>query len=111
MSINYGDHLFSDPVWIGLWKPPRAAGLYAILVLDQSVKPQPYRVIYFGETEDFSARGFIKNHNKYPCWMRESGSEHYLYISILPQSWLTPEQRKAAEAVLIAKYRPACNLA
>ena len=111
MSINYEGYLFTDPIWTGIWAPPRVAGLYAILVPDQSIVPLHYRVIYFGETGDFSERGFIINHNKYACWIKESGSEHYLYISIFPQAVLTPEQRKAAEAVLIAKYRPACNLA
>ena len=109
MSIKYSGYVFDEPVLISNWNAPYRAGLYAILVPDQSVTPRPFRVIYFGESGNMSERGFLKLHAKFPCWIREAGSENNLYVALLLMPDSTPEQRRVAETQLIANYNPACN--
>jgi hypothetical protein len=109
MSINYGGIQFNDPVRVTEWLPPFRAGLYAILVPDQSASPKPFRAIYFGESSNLSERGFLRSHIRYNSWIREAYSNNNLYISVhyMPDS--TQQQRMELEKRLIDTYHPVCN--
>lgn len=109
MSIRYGGYVFDAPAPLAAWSAPGKAGVYAILVPDQTYRPMPFRVIYFGESGDMSERGFLKGHRKYSCWIREAGSEESLYIAVYPMPKSTPEQRRAVESKLISEVGPVCN--
>ena len=109
MAIRYGDYVFDAPAPVAPWSAPHVAGVYAVLVADQTCQPMPFRVIYFGESRNMSARGFFRGHPRYPCWIREAGSEQSLYIAVYPMSESTPEQRRAVADRLISEIAPVCN--
>ncbi|MGD0591234.1 MAG: hypothetical protein ABSA44_10620 [Bacteroidota bacterium] len=109
MSINFNDIAFTEPELLSKWNPPNRAGLYAIMIPNQSSKPKPFEVVYFGESGNMSERGY-SSHHKRDCWLRQaSNNENNLFISTyyLPSS--TDEQRRAIEAKLVAHYKPHCN--
>lgn len=108
MSINYGGVEFSQPIPLSSWEPPFKGGLYAIVVPDQTSKPKPFRVVYFGQSSNMSERGF-SSHYKGNFWLRQAGSEANLYIAtyLMPNS--SERDRVALEDRLVGEYRPACN--
>jgi len=109
MTMTFGEYEFSEPVKITEWEPPESRGLYAILKPDLSSSPLPLKPIYFGQTKNFAERGFIKSHEKYPCWVKEVPEEKYISIAIYPMPGSTEEERTAIEAELIKEYDPVCN--
>ncbi|HET7558775.1 MAG TPA: hypothetical protein VFK80_02355 [Limnochordia bacterium] len=100
---------FTMPVQLIRWTPPASQGLYAITVPDISIKPKPFRVIYFGETGDFSERGFPRSHHRFNDWVRHAGHEAQLMVSLHPMSGSTSQQRRDVERRLIETYNPVCN--
>ena len=109
MAIRYGGYVFDAPAPVARWSAPHRAGVYAILVADQTYQPMPFRVIYFGESGNMSERGFLNGHPKYSCWIREAGSEQSLYIAVYPMPESTPEHRRAVAGGLISEIGPVCN--
>lgn len=109
MGINLGGIIFSEPVQMINWYPPPFAGLYAVLIPDITCTPRPLRVIYFGETENYSERGFIRSHHKYFAWLNAAGSEANLYISTCFMVSSSSLERRMTETYLINEYRPVCN--
>jgi hypothetical protein len=112
-GINFGGHSFSDPAVL----PSTAtlvdtilgrAGLYAILVYDPSCTPRPYRVLYFGESENIQTRA-TGTHENYSHWRAQAGPLARICRSLCPLSSATKLQRQQAESALIAKYQPPCN--
>ena len=65
-------------------------------------KPNHWRPIYFGETEDISER--FDDHNKIGC-IREQGATHIP----VHKSNRDKEARCAEETDLINKWQPKCN--
>jgi hypothetical protein len=109
MSLNFSQTIFSDPLQITNWSPPPLAGIYAILVYDGNWTPQPYRPIYFGESGNFSERGFLTGHHKFLSWALTAGGANNLFVAISLMPGSTPEQRRLVEAVLIQAHNPVCN--
>lgn len=113
MSIVYGNNQFiynfTDPFPLNGWIAPFGSGIYAILKPNPSNTPQPFDVIYFGETGNFSERGFPWNHEKSGSWIANAGAQYNLYISIYYMPYSTPQQRKQVESFLINAYKPKCN--
>jgi hypothetical protein len=109
MAIRYGGYVFDAPAPVARWSAPHRAGVYAILVADQTYQPMPFRVIYFGESGNMSERRFFRGHPKYSCWIREAGSEQSLYIAVYPMPVSTREQRRAVAVGLISEIGPVCN--
>lgn len=110
MSIKWGNVAFDGPYPITDWDPPYRAAVYAIMMKpDPANRPKTYRILYFGESENLSERGFYRSHHKYDCWLEEAGSDSNLYIGIhlMPNS--TKEERTAVESALIDEYQPTCN--
>jgi len=107
MSIKWGNYSFDGPYQITNWNPPYRAAVYAIM--KETDKPETYGIIYFGETEDLSGRGFVEPHHKYPCFIDQAGAESNLYIGIhlMPNS--TQQKRMIVESELISEYNPVCN--
>jgi excinuclease UvrABC nuclease subunit len=112
-GINFGGYSFSEPAIL-----PSAStvvdtilgqpGLYAILVYDPSCTPRPYRVLYFGESENIQTRA-TSNHENYSHWRTQAGPLARIYRSVHPLSSSTKLQRQQVESALIAKYKPKCN--
>ena len=110
MAINYGGCEFTEPILAACWSPPSKAGLYAVLVRDDIGTPRRFRAIYFGETENFAERGFLRSHHRYDSWIREAGgSDMSLYIALYPTPDLTKTVRLETEKSLIDLYAPVCN--
>jgi len=109
MSINYSSYHFTDPVSAASWDPPYRSGIYAILTPDSSIKPKPYRVLYFGESENMSDRGFWKGHHRYRCFISEAASESNLNIAVYLMPNSTSEERRKIEQKLVNDYDPPCN--
>jgi hypothetical protein len=108
--IYFGNYQFSDPECLLNWTTSEKSGIYAILVKDSTSRSNPYKAIYFGESEDMSERGFFKSHYRYERWILEAGNEADLYISVFPMQNSTSELRQGIEAFLIKYYQPSCNM-
>jgi len=108
MSIMVGDIRFDGPYLLSTWKPPQRAGVYVIMMKDV-YRLGKDKILYVGESSNFSERGFLTNHHKYDCWLKYAGSADNLYICVhlMPNS--THQQRKAIESALIEQYKPICN--
>jgi len=100
--ITLGGQAFAGPFLAPLWSPPRAAGLYAVLV--PGWRLLTFRAIYFGHCEDFS--GFFKSHERHAEWLRIAGTDWNLYLATHEMSFSTEAQRESALGVLAREYRP-----
>jgi hypothetical protein len=112
-GINFGGYGFSEPTVL----PPTPTlfdtligqpGLYAILVFDPSCTPRPYRVLYFGESENIQTRA-TGTHEKLSHWRTHAGPMAEIYRSLCPLSSATKLERQQAESTLITEYTPPCN--
>jgi hypothetical protein len=68
-----------------------------------------YRIIYFGESENLSQRGFLAGHHQYECFLKQAGSENNLYIGTYEMPNSTQDDRRNVEQSLIRQYDPVCN--
>ena len=101
--ITLGSQQFSGPFLAPLWSPPRAAGLYAVLV--PGWRLLTFRAIYFGHTEGFSA-DLLKKHERHAEWQRIAGTDWNLYLATHEMSFSTAAQRESALGALAREYRP-----
>lgn len=109
MKIRFADHDFDGPYAAASWTAPALAGVYAVMVLDPGYKPQPYRVIHFGQARDFSDQGLLRAHRRYSDWVAIAGSEAGLYVATHRMPGATDLTRMALERYLIHYYHPECN--
>ncbi len=112
-GINFGGYSFSEPAIL----PPTPtavdiflgqSGLYAILVYDPSYTPRPFRVLYFGESENIQTRA-TGTHENLSRWRTQAGPVTQIYRSLCPLSSATKLERQQVESALIANYTPPCN--
>jgi hypothetical protein len=108
MTITWGDISFEGPYAITAWNPPRRAAVYAIMYKRDRSEDR-YFIIYFGESENLSYRGFYRSHHKYNCWIQYAGSDDNLYIGINTMPNSTDAERRRVEQDLIRQYDPYCN--
>ena len=101
--ITLGGRSFLGPFLAPLWSPPRAAGLYAVLV--PGWRLLTFRALHFGETEDFSQNA-VKSHPHYAQWLSIAGTDWNLYIATHEMSFSTAGQRGAAEREITRAYKP-----
>lgn len=87
---------------------PAWAGLYAILVADNTWKPRFFRPVYFGETENLAERPST-SHEHYDDWCKAAGGAGNLYVAYHWMMSSTKEERTAIESGLIKHYQPECN--
>ncbi len=107
MPIKLGDIEFEGPHPLLQWGPPYMAAVYAIMML--SVEEKTYHVLYVGESEKLSYRGFYRTHHRYDCWERHAGSIQKLYVAFYRMPDSTQGDRKRVEHLLINRYNPPCN--
>lgn len=108
-GIRFNDSIFTEPAPFSLALPPVSSGIYAMLAPDASCMPRPFRVIYFGESSNFSQR-VTEHHERFNDWAAEAAGAANIYVAFCPTPLLKGEQRRWVEYDLIARYRPACNL-
>jgi hypothetical protein len=80
-----------------------------VVVEDAAYKPRPYRIIYFGQAQDFSQQGLLKAHPKYWDWLAAGRTEQGLYVATYRMPGATELARLALERYLIHYYQPQCN--
>ena len=102
--ITLGSRQFSGPFISRLWSPPRAPGLYAVMV--PGWRLLTFRALHFGHAGDFAAPGLLKSHPRYPEWLRIAGTDWNLYVATHEMSFSTDAQREAAQRGLERDYRP-----
>lgn len=108
-GITFLNRAFTEPSPISLTLPPVSSGIYAVMVPDPSCTPRPYRVIYFGESNNLS-RCVTDNHECFNDWVREAGGAANIYVAFCTTPLLREEQRRWANSDLIAEYQPVCNV-
>ena len=89
------------------WEPPFRAAIYAVMMPGK--KEGYVKLIYVGESENLSERGF-KSHHARSCWVEHAGGESNLFIGVhlMPNS--SQEERRGIEQQLISDYNPVCNI-
>ena len=97
--ITLGERQFCGPFISRLWSPPRAAGLYAVMV--PGWRLLMFHAVHFGHAGDLSAPGLVKDHPKYGYWMTLAGSEWNLYVATCEMVHSTETERAAAYQQLL----------
>jgi hypothetical protein len=87
-------------------EPARASGIYAILVEDENCQPRPLRVLYFGDTNDFS--GSLTTGNSYYKEWRRKARSRPLLVSLYPLPG-NEARRRALRTSLVHTHQPICN--
>jgi len=107
MVVSWGDLPFEEPMLLKFPAPSSEPGVFAVMTKpDPQKKPQNYRVIYFGVSDDFS-KTIIEKHPKAECWQKNQ--LHGIYYELYKMSMSTSEQRKQIQDILVQKYDPVCN--
>jgi hypothetical protein len=92
--ITLGSRQFRGPFIAALWSPPRAPGLYAVVV--PGWRLLMFHAVHFGHSADLSSADLIKHHPKYGYWLTLSGSEWNLYVATCEMYHSTEGERTAA---------------
>ena len=92
--ITLGSRQFAGPFISRLWLPPRAPGLYAVMV--PGWRLLMFHAVHFGHAEELSAPSLVREHPKYGYWMTLAGSEWNLYIATCEMHQSTAAERAAA---------------
>jgi hypothetical protein len=79
------------------------AGIYAILVQDDSCSPRKFRVLYFGQASNLSERP-TTSHERYDDWVRAAGSAESLYVAYALMWGSEEKDRTEIESGLIEYY-------
>ena len=101
--ITLGTRSFAGPFLLPLWSPPRAAGLYAVMV--PGWRLLTFRALHFGAAETFSMEA-IRAGAAYRDWVAAAGTEWNLYVATHEMSFSTEAQRAAAREEVAREYRP-----
>src|SRR6185503_16087234 len=75
--ITLGSRQFAGPFISRLWLPPKAPGLYAVMV--PGWRLLMFHAVHFGHADDLSLGALVKEHPKYGYWMTLAGSEWNIY--------------------------------
>ena len=92
--ITLGSRQFAGPFISRLWLPPKAPGLYAVMV--PGWRLLMFHAVHFGHADDLSLGALVKEHPKYGYWMTLAGSEWNLYIATCEMYHSSESERTAA---------------
>jgi hypothetical protein len=108
IGIRFSDYVFSDPAPLSRFSlPPRAMGLYVILMPDASWGPWHLQPLFFGEFGP--ARDVHMSQAQQACCLKvAAGRSLYFALYAVPHQhgWAISEIQKE----LIARYGPIANL-
>jgi hypothetical protein len=105
-GIRFNDCLFSEPLSIAGWVPPKYAGLLAVLVQDPNWAPKAFQPVYFGEFGNNAPLSAVLR--DYPRIMG-AAKGLALYVSVLPMPFSTTSQRCELRNQLAWAYNPECQ--
>ena len=97
--ITLGNRQFTGPFIAPLWSPPRAPGLYAVMV--PGWRLLMFHAVHFGHAEDLSVPELIRGNPKYGYWLTLAGSEWNLYVATCEMYQSTVGEREAAYRELL----------
>ena len=97
--ITLGSRQFTGPFIAALWTPPRAPGLYAIMI--PGWRLLMFHAVHFGHAEDLSEPRLVKSDPKYGYWLTLAGSEWNLYVATCEMYHSTETERQAAQRELL----------
>jgi hypothetical protein len=102
-GIRFNDFLFTEPVCLSAWEPPKYAGLFVILASDTNWAPKPYQPLYFGEFGNNTPESLPPVE-----YSRVLGKEkgRKLFVAVLPMPFTTTHQRCTLRSELIRAYNP-----
>lgn len=103
-GVRFNDCIFSEPVRLTGWIPPRLPGLFAILACDTNWAPRSFQPLCFGELSNNSENPVG---NSGYSWMLRGTNARNLLVSILPLPFSTSAQRAAVREELVSAYNPA----
>jgi len=83
-------------------------GLYVVMAYDPSWGRQPFRPLYFGESDGIRGR-CTAGHEKCASWRGQVGIFGTVYRALCPMPGSTRAVRQAAESALITNYNTPCN--
>ena len=92
--ITLGGRRFTGPFIAALWTPPRAPGLYAVMV--PGWRLLMFHAVHFGQAADLSDAQLIKSDPKYGYWLMLAGTEWNLYVATCEMHHSTESERQAA---------------
>jgi hypothetical protein len=98
--------MFSEPVSIGRWTPPRYAGILAILVHDPEWAPKAFQPIYFGE---FGNNAPLSSTVGDYARLIAAAHGRSLFVAVLALPFSTTAERRRLREELISAYNPACQ--
>ena len=101
-GIRFNDFVFSEPVALRNWTPPKFAGLFVVLIEDASWAPRPLQPLCFVEFGNNTRTPYGTGPNAIPA----IGP---LFVSVLPLPFLSSAQRCAIRDQLVWSYNPVCQ--
>jgi len=105
-GIRFNDCLFSEPVAVAGWTPPRYAGVFAVLANDPNWAPKALQPLYFGE---------FGNNVPMPALgldyarLVAAAKGRMLLVAVLPMPFSTTAQRRELRNELVWAYNPECQ--
>jgi hypothetical protein len=98
--ITLGSRQFTGPFIARLWSPPKAPGIYAVMV--PGWRLLMFHAVHFGQAADLSSADLIKQHPKYGYWLTLAGTEWNLYVATCEMHHSTEGERLTAYQELLA---------
>jgi hypothetical protein len=105
-GIRFNDAMFTDPVQLAGWTPPKFAGLFGILVEDPNWAPKRFQPLYFGE---FGNNAVVPSLVKDLGRLMAAAQGKPLLIAVFPMPFSTTAQRWHLRDELVWAYNPVCQ--
>jgi hypothetical protein len=105
-GIRFNEYVFTEPISLAGWMPPKCAGLFSILITDPNWAPKAFQPLYFGELGNNSRVSAVLQECQ-PALAAAAGKT--LFVAILPMPFSTTEQRRTVRNELIWAYNPICH--
>jgi len=106
-GIRFNEYVFSEPVRLARWAPPKTAGLFAVMLPDGNWAPRPFQILTFGEFGNAARQ--VASQQEYQSWFRVAADKD-LYVSVLQMPFSSTSERKTLCAELVRAYNPICQL-
>ena len=105
MTIQILHYEFLGPIKLSEWGPPMEEVVYIIFEREKD----RFNMLYIDQCEKTEEKDFLTKNEKFKCCISHAGSEHNLYLSILPMFKSDKEERERIVSKIISKYNPICN--
>jgi hypothetical protein len=102
-GIRFNDCVFSEPIALVDWVPPRCAGLYVILVRDAAWAPKAFRPVCFGEFGNNAPAEAVRQEC---AQLLPGGAARTAFLAFLALPFTTTTQRWALCRELVGGYHP-----